>query len=205
MTPNSEMLVEASRNLAFKGLLNRTDLNLPDSAGLLWAARYTNQRLPERVAGVDVVQALCGQLSATEPVFLLGAGEGVAEKAAVVLQKQNPNLKIAGTYAGSPREEDFPGIIDRINTSGATLLLVAYGAPQQDMWIDAHLKNMPQVKVAMGVGGTFDFIAGIQKRAPTIFRTLQIEWLWRLIREPKRWKRIFTAVVIFPWMVITRS
>lgn len=202
MTPNSEMLVEASKNESFRNLLNRSALNIPDSAGLLWAARHTHQHLPERVAGVDTVERLCKELGGTHPVFLLGAGEGVAARAADVLKKRNPGLNVVGTYAGSPREADAAGIIDRINAVAPHLLLVAYGAPAQDEWIDRHLSELPSVKVAMGVGGTFDFIAGVQKRAPAFFRSLHLEWLWRVIREPKRIGRIFKAVVVFPFLIM---
>jgi N-acetylglucosaminyldiphosphoundecaprenol N-acetyl-beta-D-mannosaminyltransferase len=205
MTPNSEMLVEAHGNKSFRELLNQTELNIPDSAGLLWAARVTKQHLPERVTGVDTVEALCRELTSDEPVFFLGAGDGVAEKAAQNLRLKNKGLQIAGTYAGSPRDEDAADIIGRINASGAKLLLVAYGAPKQDMWIDKHLHTMPSVRVAIGVGGTFDFIAGVRKRAPSVFRSLHLEWLWRVIREPRRIGRILNATVVFPLLILTRS
>ncbi len=202
MTPNAEMLVEASRNPAFRALLNRTALNLPDSTGVVWAARRTGQRLPARVTGVDAVTRLCAGLGSAHPVFLLGAAEGVAEKAAAELKKRNPMLVIAGAYAGSPREEDARVIIDRINAAKPHLLLVAYGAPGQDLWIDRHLYELPSVRVAIGVGGTLDFIAGTVKRAPVFVRKLGWEWLWRLVLEPRRWRRILRATVVFPWLVV---
>jgi len=205
MTPNSEMLVSASADPSFRELLTRTSLNIPDSAGLLWAAKRTGQHLPERVTGVDTVQALCAGLDGECPVFLLGAGEGVAAQAAQVLCSRNPYLVIAGAHAGSPRAEDAEHIIHLINESGAKLLLVAYGAPAQDRWIDEHLKQMPGVRVAMGVGGTFDFIAGVQKRAPQFFQSLGLEWLWRVVREPRRIGRIVNAVVVFPLLVFKRG
>lgn len=204
-TPNSEMLVEASRNHAFKTVLHQTSLNLPDSAGLLWAAKRTGRYVPERVTGVDTVTDLCRELDDTTPVFLLGAAEGIAEKAAKKLQSMNPQLKIAGTFAGSPKEEDAEEIIRRIHTSNATLLLVAYGAPAQDLWIHKYLPSMPNVHVAMGIGGTFDFLAGDRKRAPLILQQLRLEWLWRLLIEPSRLPRILTAVAVFPWKVRTRE
>ena len=204
MTPNSEMLVEASRNVPFRELLHRTALNLPDSAGLLWMARWTGQHLPERVAGVDVVQKLCAKRAPEGTVFLLGGAHGVAEKAAAALRARNPQLNIVGTYAGSPREEDAALIIQKINAAAPHILLVAYGAPKQDLWIDTYLTKLSTVRLAMGVGGTFDFLAGTQKRAPLLLQKLSLEWLWRLIREPKRFKRIWTAVVVFPFLVIAK-
>jgi len=97
---------------------------------------------------------------------------------------------------------DADQIIQAVNTSGAKLLLVAYGAPKQDLWIAKHLSKMPTVRVAIGVGGTFDFLSGTIKRAPRWLRSLGLEWLWRLILQPWRIKRIWTAVVIFPMLVL---
>jgi N-acetylglucosaminyldiphosphoundecaprenol N-acetyl-beta-D-mannosaminyltransferase len=202
MTPNSEMLVEAHKNSAFRELLNRSALNLPDSAGLLWMARLTGQRLPKRVTGVDTVQALCKELPAFYSVFLLGAAPGVAELAAKELRKMNPELHIVETYSGSPRPEDAEQILRRIETLKPHLLFVAFGAPTQDLWIDTYLSQMPSVRVAMGVGGTFDFLAGKRKRAPRVLQIIGLEWLWRLVLEPSRWKRIWNAVVVFPVLVL---
>ena len=205
MTPNSEMLVRAQKDDSFRSLLNSADLNLPDSAGLLWAAKVTGQELPERVPGVDTVTELCSTLPAEHPVFFLGAKEGVAEKAARQLMKHNPNLTVAGAYSGSPSKADAPDIIKRINDSGAHLLLVAYGAPAQDVWINQHLLSLTTVRVAMGVGGTFDFLAGTVKRAPAVMRKAGLEWLWRLLLQPWRVGRIFTATVVFPLLVLLRK
>lgn len=201
-TPNSEMLVAASRNDAFRETLRAADLALPDSAGLLLAARLTGQLLPQRVTGVDTMQALCAGLKEDCPVFLLGAAEGVAARAGEALCRQNDRLMIAGTYSGSPRPEDAPEIVRRINAAGPRLLLVAFGAPAQDLWIGEHLQELFTVRVAMGVGGTFDFLAGVQKRAPSFFRRLHLEWLWRLAREPRRFLRIVNATVVFPLLVL---
>lgn len=204
MTPNNEMLVEGTKNPAFLKVMQSTALNLPDSTGIIWAARRLGTPLKERVPGVDIVLALCAALEPQDTVFLLGAAPGVAQQAALHLSTQFPQLKIVGTYAGSPTEEDAAEIIQEVNESGAKILLVAYGAPKQDLWIHKHLKNLPNIKIAMGVGGTFDFFAGVRRRAPLPLRKIGLEWLWRLLLEPSRWKRILTAVVVFPWLVLTR-
>ena len=204
-TPNPEMLVEAQKNEEFKRVLNNTDLNIPDGVGLLWAAKKQGTPLPERITGIDMLQNLCSgeaRVSPPERVFLLGAKEGVAEKAAGILTKKNPHLQIVGTHAGSPREEDEEEMTRVINEASPTLLFVAYGAPKQDLWIARNLSKMPSVKVAMGVGGAFDFIAGVQKRAPKWMQKAGLEWLWRLMREPRRAKRIWNAVVVFPLLVL---
>jgi N-acetylglucosaminyldiphosphoundecaprenol N-acetyl-beta-D-mannosaminyltransferase len=202
MTPNAEMLVAAARDNGFRELLNATDLNLPDSGGMVWMAKWTGQHLPERVTGIDTVERLCARLTPEQPIFLLGGKPGVAEKAALILRSRNPNLRIAGTFAGSPKEEDAGDIINRINTAKPHILLVAYGAPKQDQWIHAHLPKLPTVRIAMGVGGTFDFLAGTQKRAPVWMQRMYLEWLWRLLLQPSRWRRIATAVLVFPWLVV---
>lgn len=202
MTPNSEMLVAAQNNGAFKRVLERSDLNLPDSQGIVAMGAYTGQLVPERVTGVDTVTALCASLTEADTVFLLGAAPGVAEQAAVSLLSKNPHLRIVGTFAGSPTDDDAPGIIEQINAVQPRILFVAYGAPQQDLWIAAHLQDLPSVRIAMGVGGTFDFLAGTKKRAPVFLQRLGLEWFYRLIREPRRLPRILNAVLVFPWLVI---
>lgn len=201
VTPNSEMLVEASRNPAFKAVLQKSALSLPDSSGLVWAARCTGQSLPERVTGVDTVSELCKVIDESIPVFLLGAGAGVADRAAKNLWRKNSHFLLAGVFAGSPRPNDAAEIIHRINEAKPALLLVAFGSPLQELWIARYLDQLPSVRVAIGVGGTFDFLAGNTKRAPRIFQMAGLEWLWRLLLEPRRLPRILNAVVVFPWLV----
>ena len=202
MTPNSEMLVESFKNEKFREVLQTSSMNIPDSVGLLYAAKFKRKKLPERVTGVDTVVKLCSQLPKKHSVFLLGAKKGVAEKASEKLKKINPELNVVGTYSGSPSEKDAVAIINKIKEAKPHLLLVAFGAPKQDLWISEHLTELPSVRVAMGVGGTFDFIAGIQKRAPVLVRSIGLEWMYRLVKEPKRWKRIVNAVVVFPYLVV---
>lgn len=201
MTPNPEMLVHASNDPQFADLLQRTSMNVPDGVGLLLAARLFGKRLPERVTGTDLLDALCAEQDVGD-IFFLGAAPGVAEKASTVLQKQYPHLRIVGCFAGSPDRNEEDAIIHRINASGASILFVAYGAPAQDVWIDRNLSKMPNVRVAMGVGGAFDFIAGVQQRAPTVMRSIGLEWLWRLLHEPWRLKRITKAVIVFPLLTL---
>ena len=202
VTPNSEMLVAASRDLAFLSVLQSAALALPDSAGLLWMARWTDQVLPDRVAGVDAVRALASKLSMEDTVFLLGAAPGIAEAAGKALVTVNPHISIVGTFSGSPSIHHAPAIIERICAAKPRLLLVAFGAPAQDLWIAQHLSQFPSVRVAMGVGGTFDFLSGKARRAPRLLQSLGLEWFWRVVCEPRRWKRILTAVVVFPLLVL---
>lgn len=201
LTPNPEMLVAARSNPAFLSVLQFSSLNVPDGYGLILASRFLGSPLPERVSGVDLLTEFCRKIDV--PVFFLGAAPGVAERAAAVLKKNNPMLITAGTHAGSPRVEEEDEIVCRINASGARVLFVAYGAPAQDLWIAKNLQRMRSVRLAMGVGGSFDFLAEVRKRAPYFLRACGFEWLWRLLKEPKRIGRIFKAVVIFPFLVLT--
>lgn len=201
-TVNPEFVMTAQHNTAFASVLQAADLAVPDGVGLKIAARLTGQRLHGRVSGVD----LCEQLAAASQahgwrLYLLGAAPGVANATATVLQRRFPGVVIAGAYAGSPRPQDELAIRARITEARPDVLLVAYGAPAQDLWI---ARNQPtlRVPVAIGVGGTFDYLSGRVLRAPRWMRQLGLEWLFRLIRQPWRWKRIWTAVVIFPLAVL---
>jgi len=161
--------------------------------------KYIRTELPERVTGVDLMERMC--LLAAEKkhsIFLLGAADGVAEKTAEKLKQKYPELQIVSTFAGTPNEGDDKQIVEYINAFKPELLFVAYGAPKQELWIDRNLKHLDTVKVAIGVGGAFDFISGLQKRAPKFFQKYGIEWMYRLYRQPTRAKRIWNAVVKFP-------
>ncbi len=189
-TVNPEFVMCARRDPAFFRVLENADLNVPDGVGLIWAGRILKQPLRERVPGVELMEALAARAAEQGwRVFLLGAAEGVADRAAAVLCARYPGLVVAGTFAGSPRPEDAPAIRERLRKARPDLLFVAYGAPQQDLWIARHQPELG-IPVAMGVGGAFDFIAGIVPRAPRWMREAGLEWLYRLIRQPWRWRRM---------------
>ena len=200
-TVNPEFIMMAQQDTEFKRILNQSALNLPDGIGVLWAAQRVGHPLRERVAGSDLVGLIADRAQRTGwRIFLLGAAEGVAERAAIILHARYPQTHIVGTYAGSPQVEDETDIIARIRLSGADILLVAYGAPQQDKWI-ARNSEPTGVAVAMGIGGSLDFIVGTQQRAPRWMQRLGIEWLYRLVREPWRWRRQL-ALPKFVWHVL---
>lgn len=199
-TPNPEMVVETTKNPEFLSVLQSSSLNIPDGAGMLWAAKYLGSSLPERVTGVDLLTAIATQQNPPS-IFLLGAAPGVAEKAMTKLRSLNPSLHVSGIFAGSPEPAVEASIVERINASKADVLFVAYGAPKQELWIHRNLPKLSTVKVAMGVGGAFDFLAGIRSRAPKWMQSLHIEWLWRVIQEPSRLNRILTATIRFPRLV----
>jgi N-acetylglucosaminyldiphosphoundecaprenol N-acetyl-beta-D-mannosaminyltransferase len=188
-TVNPEFVMAARQDPTFRTVLERADLCLPDGVGITLAARYLGRPLRERVAGVDLVEALAARAAVEGwPIFLLGAAPGVADWAASVLIARYPGLTVAGTHAGSPRPEEEENIIRRVREAGADVLLVAYGAPAQDLWLARNLARTG-AKVGVGVGGAFDYIAGVVPRAPRWMRRVGLEWLYRLIRQPWRWRR----------------
>ncbi len=199
-TVSPEFVMIAQQNAAFMRVLRQADLCVADGVGLLWAARRLGRALPERVTGSDGVP-LIAERAAREGwrLYLLGAAEGVAERAAEALRARYPGVRIVGTYAGSPAPEEEDALVARVNASGADILFVAYGAPQQDLWIARNRARL-KVSVAMGVGGTFDFLAGVVPRAPRWMRQLGLEWLFRLLRQPWRWRRML-RLPRFVWAV----
>ena len=191
-TVNPEFIIEARRRPAFSRTLAAADLCTPDGVGVLWAARRAGVRLDERVTGSDAIYRLCERAAVQGwRVFFLGAAAGVAERAAAELARLYPGLRVAGTFGGSPADADWRQIRQRLAAARADLLFVAYGHPRQDLWIYQHRRELP-VAVAMGVGGAFDFVAGITPRAPLWMQRLGLEWLFRLVRQPWRWRRMKT-------------
>ena len=190
VTVNPEFVMAAQRNGEFREAINRAALVVADGIGIVWASYLGKTHVPERITGTDTVEALAKRCAASGyRIYLLGAAPGVAEQAAARLQAIAPGLVIAGTYAGSPAAEEEEAIIERIRSADADVLCVAYGAPAQDLWIYRNLARLP-VAVAMGVGGAFDFLSGRQRRAPRIMQRAGLEWLYRLYREPWRWRRM---------------
>ncbi len=189
VTVNAEMLVAAHEDPALGQILNAADLNVADSVGVMLAARALGLRLRERVTGSDGIYRLathCAQRGYR--LFLLGADPGVAEVVAERLVAANPDLEVAGAYAGSPDPKDEDDILDRVRATAPDLLFVAYGVPVEEKWIARNQERLG-VPVMIGVGGSFDFVAGLTKRAPVWMRRMGLEWLHRLIREPWRWRR----------------
>ena len=202
VTVNPEFVMEARHNSAFRRVLAAADLATPDGFGLLLAARLRGDAFRGRVTGVALAALIAARAAERGwSLFLLGAAPGVAERAAAALQRNHPGLRIAGCYAGSPRRDQEPGIRARIIAAQPTVLLVAYGHPAQELWI-ARNQPLLRVPVAIGVGGVFDYLAGETPRAPAWMRRSGLEWLYRLIRQPRRWRRILVAVPLFLWAAL---
>lgn len=204
VTADTSGIVIAQNDPEFQSLMNAADLVTPDSIGVVWASRKAGLPVPERVPGVDTMERLCA-LAAAEGhrVYLLGAAPGVAEMAAAQLAAKYPGLTTAGMRNGffGPDEED--DIVDAVREARTDILFVAFGIPKQEKFIHRHLARSG-AKIAMGVGGSFDCFAGIVKRAPEPIRKIHMEWLWRTLSNPKKWRKALTLPQ-FAWMVITRG
>jgi len=188
-TINPEFVMTARRDPNFRAALERADLCLPDGVGITLAARYLGRPLRQRVAGVDLVELVAAR-AAREGwrLFLLGAAPGVAEQAAQVLAARNPGLTVCGAHAGSPDQAADEEALSIVQAARPDVLLVAYGAPAQELWLARNLAHSGAA-VGIGVGGVFDYLTGVVRRAPPWMRRLGLEWLYRLTRQPWRWRR----------------
>lgn len=204
VTPNPEIIVLARRRKDFQEILNQAQIALPDGVGVLIAAKILGKPLRERITGVDLLQEVCKEVS-EKPITVgfLGGRGGVALKASECLKKRYPGLRVSfvGEEWAEPtnskwqiangKEENFnketisnkPYAISNID-----ILFVAFGFPKQEEWMAANVGKVP-VKVMMGVGGAFDYISGEVSRAPLFLRNMGLEWLYRLIRQPWRFRR----------------
>lgn len=202
VTANPEAVVRAQDDPEFAEILRRADLVVADGIGVVWASRRLGQPLPMRVPGIELMEALCAHAArAGLRVFLLGGAEGVAEQAARTLLRNHPGLRIAGTHHGY-FPDDGP-VVERIAESRADLLFVGMGMPRQEKWLSRHLPELG-VRLAMGVGGSLDVLAGRVRRAPGFVQRVHLEWLYRLLQEPRRWRRQL-ALVRFVWLVLRRG
>jgi N-acetylglucosaminyldiphosphoundecaprenol N-acetyl-beta-D-mannosaminyltransferase len=205
VTLNPEMLVFAHDDPAFRRVLNGAELNVADGAGVMLAARLLGRALRQRVTGADGIYRLAAHCAARGyRLYLLGGAHGVAEATAGRLVGAYPRLQVAGTHAGSPRAADEDEIVARVREAAPQVLLVAYGVPAEEEWIARNRQRLG-VPVMIGVGGAFDFVAGVTRRAPAWMRRAGLEWLHRLLRQPWRWRRQlallrFLRLVLAQWL-----
>ncbi|MEP7341443.1 MAG: WecB/TagA/CpsF family glycosyltransferase [Acidobacteriota bacterium] len=199
---NADCANLSRKDAEYLNVLNHAALTLADGIGLKLAGKLLARDIKQNVNGTDLFPRLCAALSGTgQGVFLLGAKPGVAERVRDWIQQTHPGFIVSGCHDGyfSPAEE--PEVIRQIAESGASLLLVAFGAPRQDKWISLHL-GQTGVKVAIGVGGLFDFYSGNVTRAPQWMREIGLEWVYRFLQEPGRmWKRYFVGNAVFLFRV----
>jgi len=214
--PYSEFIVRAQKDKEFKKILNEADLCLCESRGLWIVARLVGKKLKKNIYGVDLIYKLLNihltNLSRSnktnkpnlslnrqvkyrqQKIFLLGGKKNVVKKVKEKLGKQ-----IIGAENGY---QGLEKVIKKINKVKPNILLVGIGSPKQEKWIYRNLKKMPSVKLAIGVGGAFDFISNRVKRAPKVFQKAGLEWFWRLILQPWRIKRIYNGVIKFSWLIL---
>jgi N-acetylglucosaminyldiphosphoundecaprenol N-acetyl-beta-D-mannosaminyltransferase len=187
---NPEKVLHARRDPVLLARLRSAGLLIPDGIGVVNAARIRGARGITRVAGADLMPAICG-LAEREgyAVFLLGARPEANAGAVAELRRRFPALRIAGHQHGYLSEAEMPALVKRINDSGAQILFIAMGSPKQELWMDRYLPEL-RVKVCQGVGGTFDVLSGIVNRAPVLFQRMHLEWFYRDFR-PKRLARIW--------------
>ena len=204
VTVNTEFVMAAQKNSEFRQTINSAALAVADGIGVVWATRFVGYPTPERITGTDILVALAKRCAEKGyRLFLLGAAPGIAEQAGLCLQALAPGLQLVGTYAGSPAPTEEDAIIERIHAANTDILCIAYGAPAQDLWIYRNLSRLPAA-IAMGVGGAYDFLSGRQRRAPQTMQRIGLEWLYRLYREPWRWKRML-AIPHFLLQVLLRG
>jgi len=231
-TVNAEFLVETQKDAGFRAVLQQSSLNTADGIGVLWAAKYLSLPLwnvwvvriwilifqliwsglliifypkhirsviPQKISGSEAIWWIAEHAEKKScSIFLLGGFNNTAEIVSKKLKEKYPLLNVAGAYAGTPVQQ---GIVERINKVKPDILLVAYGQVVQEKWIAKNLQNLA-VSMAIGVGGTFDYIAGIKPYAPQFLRSIGLEWLHRLFTQPFRWKRVVNAVITFPWYIM---
>jgi len=228
-TPNPEILLTARYNPEFLAVLKRVDCCTVDGFGLVWAdwflakfadypvllrvilvlpsvlffglVRNSRKKIAlKRLTGVDLLAEILAK-NEDLPLFLLGGAAGVAES----VRKNYPNAQIVGVDSGSSQDFDRERLVAKINASGAKVLFVAFGAPKQEIWLSQNLSQLPQIKLACGVGGAFDFLADPSLRAGAGWRKWGLEWVWRLLKQPWRVGRIFRAVVKFPLLIAFKA
>lgn len=201
VTPDALAALRSRTDSRYRGIIRRAGLVLPDGAGLIAALKIVDSAVQERIPGVEFTEHICKRAACEGwKVWLLGGEPGVAKKAGEVLTERYHGLKIAGTRNGFFKQEEIPAICAEIKESGADILFVGLGVPRQEYWLDEHLAETG-ASAGMGIGGTMDVLSGKLTRAPKIWQKMGMEWLYRTIQEPWRWRRI-TKLPVFVFYVL---
>jgi len=207
-TVNPEFLVEAYRNNYFKNILSHTSLNLIDGTGLQYAYFFKHHYWPPRLPGVDLMDlifTLCQNLNLK--IALLGAKDQIANKAKQEILLKYKKLEVACWSGGKIEKTENTwqqpkNLIAELNQFAPQVILVGLGNPKQEIWLYEHSKFLPTIKLGIGIGGSFDYLAKHKKRAPLFLRQIGLEWLYRLYQEPWRWRRILKATFVFIFLLI---
>ncbi|OGC11246.1 hypothetical protein A3K48_01820 [candidate division WOR-1 bacterium RIFOXYA12_FULL_52_29] len=205
VTPNPEMIVAAQEDSELRALINSAALRVPDGISMVVVKKLLGDPLKERVSGIDLMQQLLA-VSAQKgyKVFFLGSAPGVAEEAARKVREKYPGIRINGTRDGYFQATDEEMLIEQIKTSKPDILFVGLGAGRQEKWLAANLTKLG-VPVSMGIGGSLDAISGKVKRAPALVQKLYIEWLYRLLQQPWRWRRQIALIKFLLLMFFPRN
>jgi N-acetylglucosaminyldiphosphoundecaprenol N-acetyl-beta-D-mannosaminyltransferase len=206
-TPNPEIILYARKHQAYREILNKSDLALPDGEGLLIVSRFMKEKLTERVSGADMVPAIAvlAREKKLKIGLLGGLDQATVDKAAMVMRGWGNEVVFAShgvTKKDWQNSAFHEKIIRALRSSAPQVVYVAFGHPKQEEWIDKYKTALPSVRLFIGCGGSLEFVAGVAQRAPSWMQRAGLEWLWRLAIEPKRIKRIFNAVIIFPLTVL---
>jgi N-acetylglucosaminyldiphosphoundecaprenol N-acetyl-beta-D-mannosaminyltransferase len=207
VTPNAQHIVTLQQDTYFQKIYHNAFLSVPDGVPLLWAAKFFNTPLSGRVNGTDLFEHLCKvSTEKSLKVFLLGGRPGAAERAVSTLMNQYPDLKIAGTYCPPYGFESSSIELEKIKSAvteaSPDILFVGLGAPKQEYWIYENYQDL-NVPISIGIGVSFEFVSGMVKRAPLLMQKLGLEWLFRLICEPKRlWRRYVIGNLAFLILVL---
>lgn len=201
VTLGTEMVVRAQTDERFRRVLNDAALSLCDTVGVMYAARLHGVHIPERVTGVELIEPLCAALAREgSSIYLLGAKGDTAERVGTILAQRYPGLRIAGTRDGYFTPADDAEVACAVRESGADVIFVGLGSPRQECWIADNV-GKTGCRVGIGVGGSLDVLGGNVPRAPERWRRLNLEWLYRLMSQPSRWRRQL-ALPHFVWLAL---
>ena len=204
-TPNPIIVRRAQKSEPFRALLNRGDLMIADGIGIPIGARLAGLPPPPRVAGIDLGEdVLAYAARAGLKVFLLGGKPGVAARAADKLKERFPTLEICGTHHGYLAPKENGNLIRQIRESRADVVMVCLGSPRQEQWIDENRRALRDVGILMGLGGALDVWSGDLARAPRLFSKIGLEWLWRMLRQPRRLTGIFPIIAFLAAALFSR-
>jgi len=208
-TPNVDLIMRMRHDREFHEVFHRADFRICDSKIVQLASRFLGTPLKEKISGSDLFPAFCERHRRNPEVrvFLLGAAPGVAAEAMRRINRRLDSDVVIGALSPSfgfeRNADECQAIVETVNRSGASVLAVGVGAPKQEKWIMAHRERMPGVRIFMGIGATIDFEAGNLQRAPSWMSAVGLEWLFRLLKEPRRlWRRYLVDDVPFLWLIV---
>lgn len=190
VTANAEIIYQASKNEKMRSVINQAQLVTADGSGVVWASKQLGEPLAERVTGIDLVNSICAASAQYGwKLYILGSAPGVADTAAQNICDKYPGCNIIGTHHGYFDEKEEQKILEELREQKPDVLFVALGAPKQEYWIAEHVSALG-IPVAMGIGGSMDVLSGNVKRAPQWMQKLSLEWLYRVLIQPTRFKRV---------------